>query len=478
MTANQSPLVVDLDGTLIHTDLLHECVLALLKNKPHLIFLLPFWLLKGKANLKQKLANAVVLDVTCLPFNLELIAWLQQQKEAGRKLILCTASDQALAHRVANHLNIFDIVLASDGIQNLSGANKALTLTNQFGEKKFDYIGNSKVDFMVWQVAENAIVVSNSNTFSNKVKVLTNLDRVFAQPQKDVKSLASALRMHQWIKNILIFIPLLAAHKAFAITDWYVLLTAFVAFSLCASAVYIMNDLLDLESDRQHTRKRVRPFASGVLPVSLGIITTPVLLLISFGLAFYVGGSFLFWLFIYFALATIYSWRLKQWVLIDCLTLALLYTLRIIAGAAAVDVSLSFWLLAFSIFLFLSLAFIKRFAELKMMQVSGTQKAHGRGYWIADTPLIQQLGIASGYAAVMVLALYLNSDSVTRLYKTPQIIWAAVPLILLWLSWMWLKAHRGQMHDDPIVFAIKDKMSLGIGFLFMLTFMLASWYSS
>lgn len=476
MTTSQRPLVVDLDGTLIHTDLLHECALAFIKNKPQLVFLLPFWLMKGKALLKERLAREVMIDVASLPFHHELLSWLRDQKAQGRTLVLCTASDKALAYRVAEHLDLFDIVLASDGVQNLAGKNKASVLTDQFGHKQFDYIGNSTADLAVWQVAHSAIVVSNSKQLLNTVKVFTEPERVFKEARNHFQGLVKALRMHQWIKNSLLFVPLLAAHKAFAIADWYALLLAFAAFSLCASAVYIVNDLLDLESDRQHARKRARPFASGMLPASIGIGTAPVLLLISFGLAMTVGDAFLLWLLIYCALATAYSWRLKQWVLMDCFTLAILYTLRIIAGAAAVNVSLSFWLLAFSIFLFLSLAFIKRFAELKLMQALGTQKAHGRGYWIADTPLIQQLGIASGYAAVMVLALYLNSDSVARLYKTPQMIWAAVPLLLLWLSWMWLKAHRGQMHDDPIVFAIKDKMSWVIGVLFVLTFVLASWY--
>jgi 4-hydroxybenzoate polyprenyltransferase len=251
------------------------------------------------------------------------------------------------------------------------------------------------------------------------------------------------------------------------------LLLAFIAFSLCASSVYIANDLLDLESDRQHPRKCHRPFAAGRVPVALGVVLAPLLMVISFVLAALVNGPFFIWLLIYFAITCAYSWGLKRLVLVDCLTLAILYTLRIVAGAAAVNVPLSFWLLALSIFLFLSLAFIKRYAELQVHESNAVSKVHGRGYYINDAPLVQQLGVSSGFAAVLVLALYLNSTTVVLLYRTPELIWIAVPLMLLWLSWMWLKAHRGLMHDDPIVFAIKDKTSLVIGALFVTTFVLA-----
>jgi len=268
-------------------------------------------------------------------------------------------------------------------------------------------------------------------------------------------------------QNLLLFVPLLAAHQLGNGPAWLALLLAFASFSLCASSVYIANDLLDLESDRLHPRKRLRPFASGQMPVWMGVVFAPLLLLASLLLATFVGGQFLPWLLAYFVLTCAYSWGLKRLVLVDCLTLALLYTLRIVAGAAAVGQVLSFWLLAFSVFLFLSLAFVKRYAELEVQVLSGKQKIHGRGYHTTDAPLVQTMGIVSGYASVLVLALYLNSDAVLRLYRAPQLIWGAVPVMLFWVSWMWLQAQRGQMHDDPLVFAVKDRASLAAGVAFV-----------
>jgi 4-hydroxybenzoate polyprenyltransferase len=283
----------------------------------------------------------------------------------------------------------------------------------------------------------------------------------------------AVFRVHQWVKNVLLLVPVLAAHQAITGELGITLLLAFIAFSLCASSVYIANDLLDLESDRQHPRKCHRPFAAGRVPVWVGTLLAPLVMALSFLIATLVNGPFFIWLLIYFAITCAYSWNLKRLVLVDCLTLAILYTLRIVAGAAAVNVPLSFWLLALSIFLFLSLAFIKRYAELQVHESNSVSKVHGRGYYTSDAPLVQQLGISSGFAAVLVLALYLNSTTVVLLYRAPEVIWAAVPLMLWWLSWMWLKAHRGLMHDDPIVFAIKDKTSIAIGFLFIATFLLA-----
>jgi 4-hydroxybenzoate polyprenyltransferase len=249
---------------------------------------------------------------------------------------------------------------------------------------------------------------------------------------------------------------------------------AFFSFSLCASSVYIVNDLLDLESDRQHPRKCKRPFASGLVSAAHGITLAPLLLLGSFALAQQAGGHFLPWLLFYFLLTCAYSWGLKRLMLVDCLTLAMLYTLRIVAGAAAISMNLSFWLLAFSVFLFLSLAFVKRYAELEVQLLSGKQKVLGRGYYTSDAPLLQIMGMTSAYAAIVVLAFYLNSDAVTKLYKMPELIWAAVPIMLFWISWMWMKAHRGEMHDDPLVFAVKDKASLLAGLAFAVVLFLGA----
>lgn len=468
------PLVVDLDGTLIYTDMLHEHAIRLLRDKPHLFFAIPFWLFRGKAFLKRKLANHVDVSVSFLPFNQSLIKFLQSQKASGRKLVLCTASDLTTANSISNHLNLFDEVIASDGVNNLSGVNKAIALAQKFGKNGFDYIGNCSADLIVWKYAYLGIVVNGSSSLVDQASAVTHITHVFSKDLDGLKSLVKVLRLHQWIKNILIFIPIFAAHKPISGNLWIDLGLAFLSFSLCASSVYVVNDLFDLDSDRTHLRKRCRPFASGQIPIWIGAVLAPVLMLLSFVMAQYVSGNFLLWLLVYFVLTCAYSLCLKRLVLVDCLTLAILYTLRIVAGAAAVSVPLSFWLLAFAIFLFLSLAFIKRYAELQAQPNSSSNKIHGRGYYPADATLVQQLGITSGYAATLVLALYLNSENIIKLYRTPEIMWGAVPLMFLWISWMWLNAHRGLMHDDPIVFAIKDKVSVLICVLFIATLTLAS----
>ena len=460
------PLVVDLDGTLVHSDMLHESALRVFRDKPFDILLIPFWLIKGKAILKQNLATRTSFNPEFLPYNRELLMWLQQKRAEGRKLVLCTASDRSFAISIAKHLGIFDEIIASDGSINLSGSHKAEILEQRFGRGGFDYVGNANADLLVWERSRHAIVVNASSDLVNKAGRICKVEQEFPKKASGFTAWRRVFRLHQWLKNLLLFVPIFAAHQLTSIDIWATLTIAFFSFGFCASSVYITNDLLDLENDHQHPRKQKRPFASGRVPVWVGVAVAPILFLISSILGSYVGGSFLGWLIFYFVLTCAYSWGLKRLMLVDCLVLAMLYTLRIIAGAAVAGHTLSFWLLAFSVFLFLSLAFLKRYAELDNQLRSGKQKAHGRGYHSSDAPLIQTLGIASGYASVLVLALYLNSESVVILYQTPELVWGTVPIMLFWISWMWMQAHRGMMHDDPLVFALKDKASLLSGVLF------------
>lgn len=471
---NALPLIVDLDGTLINTDMLHESAIRVLRDKPLSVLAIPFWLMKGKAELKQKLAKQITLSIELLPYNETFIEWLKQQKTQGRTLILCTASDTAVAAKIAEFVGIFDEVIASDGKVNLAGSNKAEYLKQRFGEAGFDYAGNANVDLAIWRYANAAIVVNASSELLKKVQTVHVVKEVFSIPKPGVKTWLKMLRVHQWLKNLLLFAPLLAAHELTNWHAWIALIIAFIAFGLCASSVYVMNDLLDLDNDRQHPRKRNRPFAAGYIPIWIGVCLAPVLLLSGLLVASYVGGTFLPWLTGYFILTCLYSFLLKRIMLIDCLVLAILYTVRITAGAAAVQIPLSFWLLTFSIFLFLSLAFVKRYAELEIQLLRGQQKVKGRGYYTTDAPLIQTLGIASGYLSVLVLALYLQSHVVLTLYQFPEFIWGAVPIMLFWISWMWMQAHRGEMHDDPLVFAIKDKASLIAGFAFIIVLVIST----
>jgi 4-hydroxybenzoate polyprenyltransferase len=459
------PLCVDLDGTLISSDLLLESFLLLIKRNPLYILLVPVWLLRGKAALKAQIAARVQLNAAALPYNEEFVSWLRSERSAGRSLWLCTAADRSLAQAVATHLGCFAGVLASDGRSNLSGGSKAAKLIEQFGEAGFDYCGNERVDLAIWKKSRSAIVVHGSPALEERAAAVCTVSRTFPGQRRPLRSLIRALRPHQWAKNVLVLVPLLAAHRLSEPGSLLQAFIAFVAFSLCASSVYLINDLLDLEADRQHPRKRKRPFAAGQLSLLTGLVMAPCLLLAAIVLSLFLPQKF--WLVLggYYALTCAYSFGLKALVLVDALALAGLYTLRIIAGAAAVAVPLSFWLLLFSVFLFLSLAFVKRFAELESLRRAQRLKAAGRGYHVEDLSLLQSLGTASGYLSVLVLALYINSPEIQALYDRPKLIWTLCVLMLYWISRVWMTAQRGEMHDDPVVFALKDRHSLAIAAL-------------
>lgn len=478
MSCKTKIIAVDLDGTLVLTDTLHESVMQLLHDSPLSVLYFPLWLHKGKAYLKAQISSLVTLNPASLPYNEKVIAWLKQKKATGHVLVLCSATDRRIAEAIASHLGLFDQVIASEGYINIAGVNKRDALDQAFGSGNYVYAGNSADDIAVWQAGRQAIVVNANNKVLKKAQTVSKVSMVIPPTPRTLSLWLRVLRVHQWLKNLLLFLPILAAHQISHFPALATLLLAFVSFSACASAIYITNDLLDLESDRQHLRKRHRPFASGAVPILYGALLAPCLGALSLVLAWLVGAAFFGWLFTYLVLTILYSFLLKRYALIDCLTLAGLYTLRIIAGAAAVSVMLSFWLLAFSTFIFMSLAFVKRYAELQAQVGYGKSEVHGRGYKVSDAPLIQNLGIASGYASVLVLALYLNSATVVSLYTQPEIIWLAVPLMLFWISWVWLKAHHGQMHDDPIIFAIKDSASLIVGLLLAAVFISASTWRS
>lgn len=461
------PLVVDLDGTLLRTDLLHESALRLLRQSPTLVFALPGWLAGGKAILKRRIAERVSLDASTLPYDERVVDWIREQRKSGRRVVLCTASDEKYAHEVAEHLRLFDEVIASDGITNFSSERKAEKLRARFGDHGFDYAGNSSADIPVWKRARNAIVVSASSAVSREAHAAAKVEREFERPRASLRTWAKALRLHQWLKNLLLFLPLLGAHQILNLFLLQNAAIAFLSFGLCASSVYVLNDLMDLESDRRHPRKRQRPFAAGKLSSLAGLAACALLLTASFALAFFVGPMFLFWLGVYLLVTLAYTFWLKRKALVDVLSLAGLYTLRIIAGGAAVGLTASFWLLAFSLFLFLSLAFVKRYSELKVMLEQGEHEAHGRGYRAGDLSLVEVMGVVAGFSAVLVMALYINGETVVQLYAHAELMWLIVPVLLYWISRMWLKAHRGEMHDDPVLYAVRDPVSLVCGATFL-----------
>jgi 4-hydroxybenzoate polyprenyltransferase len=452
------PLCVDLDGTLIRSDLLVESALGLLRRNPLYILTFLAWLLRGKAHLKREIAQRTSIDVAALPYEPRVLDWLRAET-GGRLRVLCTASDQKFADAVAAHVGGFDEVLASDGVRNLSGRNKAAMLGERFGERGFDYAGNEARDLHVWRRARRAIVVNAPHGLAERAGRVSEVERVFERSAKPWRVWLRALRLHQWLKNLLVFLPLLTAHLMLAPEAVLHSTLAFFAFCLCASGVYLLNDLLDLDADRQHPRKRLRPFAAGTLPLQAGLIAAPALTLAAFALALSIAKPFAVALAGYYVLTLAYSFALKRVVMLDTVVLAGLYTIRIIAGTLALRVDLSFWLLAFSMFLFLSLAMIKRYTELRALLHNGDARSSGRGYAVDDLPLVQSLGAASGYLAVLVLALYINSTASEALYRHPVVLWLLCPLLLYWISRAWLIAHRGDMHDDPVVFAVSDRTS-------------------
>jgi len=470
------PFVVDLDGTLIRTDLLLESGFAFIRSQPLRLFAPVAWLTEGKAHLKAQLAELTPLDVTGLPYDMELMELLAKEKAKGRPIILATASHRRYAEQIAAHLQIIDRVIATEGSVNLAGNAKRDALVREFGEKGYDYAGNSSADLPVWASARHAYVVNPDVGVEVKARAQGNVLQVLPGPVRGLRVWRKALRLHQWAKNMLIFVPLLASHHFRQPQMVLHGLLAFVLFGLCASSVYLLNDLLDLADDRHHSSKRQRPFASGQLSLLSGLLAFPLLLGAAFaGAWLLLPKMFTLALLVYYALTLAYSLGLKRLMALDVIVLALLYTLRLVAGTFAFGVSLTFWMLAFSMFIFLSLALVKRFSELREARVGGQQKkARGRGYYPGDLEMVASLGASSGYLAVMVLALYIQDPATVVLYKHPHVIWLACPILLFWVSRIWMLAHRGEMHDDPVVFAIEDRVSLLVGALFGLIFWLAS----
>lgn len=474
MDIMKNKLVVDLDGTLIKTDILIEVLLAFIKQNPFKMIYIFSWIIKGKAYLKDKLSQYIDIDVSILPYNKEVLALIKERKKEGYSIVLATASHNKYAHKIAEHLSCFDEVIASDSSTNLSGRTKANKLVELYGSGQFDYVGNSKDDLSVWSVARKSIIVNPDKGVLAKSTQINNIESILDTRPNFIKTLLKALRIHQYAKNALIFVPLAASHQLFVISNITTVSLAFLVFCLCASTVYLINDLVDLEDDRHHKTKRNRPFASGALDVRTGLVLCPLILVITILItSLLLPFPFFMVLITYYILTLLYSFKLKRIVMIDVITLAILYTLRIIAGNAALGLSLSFWLLAFSVFIFLSLALVKRYAELKEVKLAGKKNARGRGYQREDLEMLSSLGAASGYISVLVLALYINEPSTASMYTNPKLIWIACPIILYWISRVWMLTHRGDMHEDPVVFALKDKVSLISITLIVIGFILA-----
>ncbi|WP_375686968.1 UbiA family prenyltransferase [Pseudooceanicola sp. LIPI14-2-Ac024] len=460
--ADGEVLVVDLDGTLTRTDLFYETAWSALSKRLGNITGIARALARGRAHAKHRLAELGPIDAAKLPYNDAVIDHIRRWRATGGRTALVSASDQHVVDAVAAHLGLFDEAHGSDGRRNLKGAEKAAFLVDRFGEGAFTYIGDSAADLEVWRVASGAVTVDIGSRRRAQVDSMGIGTEHLTTHDGPFRPALRAMRPHQWLKNLLIFLPMLAAHQFDLVTATQAFI-AFVAFSVTASSVYLLNDLLDLDADRAHPRKRRRPLASGALPLATGTALVPMLLAVGLGLSLLLGPLFLAAMLGYYAVTTAYSFKLKRLLVIDICTLAGLYTMRIIAGGAATGIPLSMWLLAFSTFFFFSLAAMKRQAELVSGAAAGEEKAHGRGYQVGDLPLVANMAVSSGIVAVLVFALYLNSDTVTRLYANPTPLWGICLVLLYWISRMVMITHRGWMHDDPVVFAATDRISLICG---------------
>jgi 4-hydroxybenzoate polyprenyltransferase/phosphoserine phosphatase len=463
---NKIPLVVDIDGTLINTDLLHETAILLFKKNPLYIFKFLQWIFKGRAYLKTKIFELVWIEYETLPYNQQVLDFLNAEFAKGRKIILATASPLPAAAAIAKVHPIFSDVYGTDNGINLKGSNKLNMLEKQFGKGGFDYIGNSNADLIIFASSRFAYLVNPTGAVKRKAAAIGNLKNTWVSGKATVKDYIKAIRAYQWIKNLLVFVPLITSHT---IDDTSLLLLSVYAFallSITASAGYLLNDVLDVHADRKHPRKRNRAIASGKLSILTAFFMAIVFLATGLIVAANLNINFFFILLSYFIISFSYSVFLKKIVLYDVFILALLYSIRVFAGAIIIDVPLSFWLIAFSTFIFLSLAFVKRCSELMQLNDDGNLQNMRRGYAAADLQLLQVMGVVSGFLAVVVFSLYINSPEVTQLYTQPKILWAISFLFLFWISRIWLHTVRGKMTDDPIVYAIKDVTSY---FVFLFT---------
>ena len=455
-TTSALPLCVDLDGTLVRTDTLVEGLLALAGTMRFATLLGAFS--GGRAALKARVARAAPPDPTLLPYNAPLLAYIREQRAAGRRIVLATAATEAVAQAIATHLGLFDEVIASTPSHNLKGRAKADALVARFGRGGFAYAGDARADLAVWAEAGAAVLVDVAATVAARVVVPVER-RISVRPSL-APALLRAMRPHQWIKNLLVFVPILTANALGNWPSWQGGLLAFAAFGAAASAIYLVNDLLDLAADRAHPNKRLRPFAAGDASAEAGIVLAAVLLVLAGVLGVVAGIAPV--VAAYAGTSLAYSLWLKRLPLVDVFALAGLFTIRLFGGGAATGHALSLWLLAFASFLFLSLALVKRVAEVMDSTARGVSSVAGRGYGPNDLVILQLFGVCAAFASSLVLALYVQSEATGGRFAAPGLLWGIVPLVLLWNCRIWLSTARGYMHYDPILYAARDRVTWAI----------------
>lgn len=470
------PLVVDLDGTLTPTDTLIESLVKVLKQSPFGLIRIFLWLLKGRAEFKEKIASRVSMDGALLPYRLSLLDYLRDERLRGRRIVLATAAHRSIADSVASHLGLFDQVLATENGLNLKGEAKLKAIQENVGIR-FVYAGDSRADLPIWMAAQAAVLVNVSAGTAAVVRKSVQIELEIRDGEAEFNVWLRALRVHQWLKNLLLFVPALTAFSFLEVSRVIPVVVAFFSFSFAASATYIMNDLWDLDNDREHPRKRLRPFASARISIPKGLAVAGGLLCLSVFLSISVSPWFSLMLLLYLILTSAYSWVLKEYVLIDVLMLAMLYTHRILAGSLAVAVVPSSWLTAFSVFMFLSLALVKRCAELVALKQAGAKATRGRDYRVSDLVVLWPLGVCAALAAVVVFGLFISAPETLARYGFPQMLWFVALGLIYWLARLWIKTARGEMHDDPVIYAIKDSGSR-LTLFFMTIVMVAAHFFS
>ena len=465
--AAKPPLAVDLDGTLIRGDLFLESMLRFGFARPWQLPLLLVWLMRGRAHAKRRLAEQFPVTAADLPYDERILAWLGEERAQGRTIVLATASDSRAAAAVAEHLGLFDQVFASDGRVNLKAARKAERLAEAF-PAGFSYAGNESADLKVWRAASQAVVVNASDSVVRRAEAVCALEATFERRGGALRAFVKAIRPQQWAKNLLVFVPMLVGQGWSDPGAWGQALIAFWALSLTASSVYLINDAADIDADRRHPRKKSRPFASGALSPAIGLAAALVLL--GGGLALGAASGALLLLLVYLGATTLYTFWLKRIVLVDVFVLSALYTIRVILGGLATGYLASDWLLAFSSFFFLGLALVKRAVEVDGLHARGGGEIGRRGYFSTDGMILKMMGVAAGFVAALVLALYIQAPENQAHYHEPFLLWALPGAVVFWTCRLWLMADRGEMHDDPLIFAFRDKTSLALALLTAIAF--------
>ncbi|WP_377507751.1 UbiA family prenyltransferase [Octadecabacter sp. R77987] len=451
--ADKLPLVLDVDGTFLKTDMLLECWWAGMGRDPMATLGASFTHFRDRAALKAELAQIAQIRTDLLPVNADVAAMATAARDDGREVFLASASDASLVQPLADHYGMGQRIFASDGSVNLKGAAKADALVAAYGEGGFDYAGNDAADMAVWPHADTAIVVGGVSGTS-KLANVTKLDGGWAP-----RDLIRALRPHQWVKNVLLLLPMLAAHE-FGLATLGLVLLGIAAFSAAASCIYIVNDLLDLEADRLHATKCRRPFASGAVPITVGMAACGALGLIALGVGALLGSAFLLVIVTYMILSLAYSLRLKRMRWIDIAVLATLYTLRVVAGAAASRVDASVFMLIFIFPVFITLGCVKRMTELAL--ATDDERLPGRGYGRTDRGDLLNMAAIGMVGALVIFFLYSHSAQAQVLYPTKWLMWLALIPIAGWLFRMIRLGYLGKQDYDPIVFALRDKRGIGL----------------